>query len=92
MEIGLWEKAETMGGNNFEAIADDPLAVNAQLLRQAHRRLGHRCGERFQKIVLRCMDGEFDVEREIDDKLDSQLQAKFRELVLKPLEELWKVV
>jgi hypothetical protein len=41
MEIGLWEKAETMGGNNFEVLADDSLAVNAQLLRQANQRLGH---------------------------------------------------
>jgi hypothetical protein len=92
MEIGLWEKAETMGGNNFGALADDPLAVKAQLLRQADRRLGHRCGERFREIVMRCMEGRFDVQRETDDRLDSHLQAKFRELVLRPLEEMWKVV
>jgi hypothetical protein len=92
LEIGLWEAAETMGGNDFQIVKQVPRAISDALLRQAERRLGHRCGEKFREVVVRCLNGEFGIAAERDDRLDSGLQGKFRECVLEKLEELAGVV
>jgi hypothetical protein len=86
LEIGLWEPAETMGGNNFQAVKQVPNAISGALLRQAERRLGHRCGEKFREIVIRCLKGDFGIVAENDDRLNSGLQGKYREYVLEKLE------
>ena len=77
-----------MGGNNFEAVKKEPHTVSDALLRQAERRLGHRCGEKFHEVVVRCLKGDFGIMAERDDRLDSGLQGKFRECVVERLEEL----
>jgi hypothetical protein len=92
LEIGLWEKAETMGGNNFQTMKQNPPAISKELLRQGQRRLGHRCGDKFREIVTRCLEGNFEVDQETDDKLGSELQSRFRERVVQLLEQLAKAV
>ena len=81
-----------MGGNDFQVVKQVPHAISNALLRQAERRLGHRCGEKFREVVVRCLKGEFGIVAERDDRLDSGLQGRFREYVLDKLEELAGVV
>lgn len=92
LEIGLWEPAETMGGNNFQAVKQIPTAISGALLKQAERRLAHRCGDKFREVVVRCLKGNFGIAPEMDDRLDSELQEKFRKCVLENLKELATVV
>ena len=92
LEIGLWEKAETMGGNNFNKLKGNPTAVSGTLLKNAERRLGHRCGNRFRDIVVRCITGDFGIDPQSDDRMDSQLQVRFREDVVKVLQGMWEAV
>ncbi|KAF2470807.1 uncharacterized protein BDR25DRAFT_287024 [Lindgomyces ingoldianus] len=92
LEIGLWEKAETMGNNNFQVVKQNSDAICKELLRQAERRLGYHCGGKFKEIVRRCITGDFDITTAADDKLDTQLQSKFRELIIMPLAEMAKAV
>lgn len=89
LEIGVWERAMTIGGNNFEKIKDpNPVLVSKEILRQAQRRLGQRCGEKFQAIVSRCLTGNFDVDQGAEDILHPKLQASFREFVVEQLQQL----
>ena len=94
LEIGLWEKAISVGGNNFEKLGTEPHGISTghekkvsrALLHQAERRLGHRCGNRFRDLVCRCLTGNFGVIQ--DDALETKLQKVFRELVVNELKKL----
>lgn len=94
LEIGLWEKAISVGGNNFEKLGTEPhqkstgheKKVSRALLHQAERRLGHRCGNRFRDSVCRCLSGSFGVAQ--DDALETNLQGVFREVVVNELKKL----
>ena len=60
--------------------------IQAQLLKQAQRRLGDKMGEKYQQVVVTCLTGEFgvsDVTRE-----DLRLQQAFRTQVVDVLERI----
>lgn len=83
LELGLWEPAITLEKNRFQ-YARDPYAIQAQLQKQASRRLGSRMGERYKQVVLKCLTGDFGV---VDDtKEDLKLQQAFRNQVVEVLE------
>lgn len=83
LEIGLWEMALFIGGNNFTRKPQDAVKTSQELHRQADLRLGHRCRNRFRSIVLLCLSGEFpEVLTAEGIIISSGLQSKFRELVV----------
>jgi len=95
LEIGLWEQAPTLGGNNFARIVarhpdTDIQLVTEAVLKQANRRLAHRCGERYRDVVVRCLTGNFGVVN--DDTLQTKLQVAFREMAVFELKELANAV
>lgn len=83
LEIGLWEPAAKLDRNMF-ATANNPRAVQAQLIKHAERRLGGRIGKKYQEIVLKCLTGDFGVED--DTKEDLKLQQAFRYQVVDVIE------
>jgi hypothetical protein len=89
LEIGLWEQALFIGGNNFSKHPRDADVVSKELFRQADLRLGHRCGNKFRDIVLLCLKGEFpNTQASGGTVMSTGLQTKFRELVVEPLRRL----
>lgn len=82
LEIGLWQRAITLEKNQFRT-ARDPFVIQAQLLKQAQRRLGDKMGEKYQQIVLACLTGQFGV----DPREDLKLQQAFRTQVVDVLEK-----
>jgi hypothetical protein len=65
-----------------------PEEIKTELVYQTDMRLGHRCGESFQRIVRRCLTSDFDVDPTEETKLETVLQGQFRELVIEPLAAL----
>lgn len=79
LEIGLWEPAIKLEKNMF-AHASNGYAVRAQLIKHAQRRLEPRVGRKYKDIVVRCLNGNFDI---VDDsKEDLKLQQAFRTQVV----------
>ncbi|KAF2248889.1 hypothetical protein BU26DRAFT_308653 [Trematosphaeria pertusa] len=83
LEIGLWQRAITLEKNQFRT-ARDPFVIQAQLLKQAQRRLGDKMGEKYQQVVIACLTGEFGVQN--DTREDLKLQQAFRTQVVDVLE------
>ncbi|KAL3293312.1 protein kinase-like [Colletotrichum asianum] len=54
----------------------DPHAIKKHLIKHAEKRLGAKMGDKYQKVVLKCLKGDFEV---VDDiKEDLKLQQAFR--------------
>ncbi|KAH0556922.1 hypothetical protein GP486_005290 [Trichoglossum hirsutum] len=94
-EIGLWQTVTTIKGVNLEATIENskegeaPKAVYEKLLRQAKGRLGHKCGDRFQYIATVCLQGksgDLGTGGSDHDGFQTDLQERFHEIVVKPLE------
>jgi hypothetical protein len=83
LELGLWEKAITLEKNRF-SYAKGPHVIQAQLQKQASRRLGPKVGEKYKQVVLKCLSGDFGVTD--DTKDDLKLQQAFRNQVVDVLE------
>ncbi len=89
LEIGLWQRAITLSldtTNGFRHCKRGE-AVQSQFREQTQARLGYTMGEKYQRIVLMCLDGHettFGVEAE--SKNDSKFLRTFREQVLDVLE------
>jgi hypothetical protein len=62
-------------------------AVQIRLLKHARRRLGFYTGEKYQRVVLSCLQGTFEG-IEVDDRLGSKLKAEFNKTVVDSLAEL----
>jgi hypothetical protein len=90
LEIGLWEKALFIGGNDFKRKPKAATEISKELYRQADLRLGHRCGNKFRSITLLCLSGDFpDVLTEEGTIISSSgLQGKFRGLIVDALSRL----
>ncbi|KAF8853248.1 hypothetical protein BDZ45DRAFT_748759 [Acephala macrosclerotiorum] len=83
LEIGLWEPALTLEKNKFGHTKNSK-AVRDQLRKHAESRLASRVGDRYKKVVLRCLSSHFDV---VDDtREDLKLQQAFRSNVVDILE------
>ena len=83
LEIGLWEPAITLEKNGFK-YAKSPKHVKARLVMQAERRLESKVGGKYRDVVLKCLNGDFDVQD--DSKEDLKLQQAFRSQVVDVLE------
>ncbi|KAF2866395.1 hypothetical protein BDV95DRAFT_584646 [Massariosphaeria phaeospora] len=85
LEIGLWQRALTLEKNHFKT-ARDPFVIQAQLLKQAQRRLGDKMGEKYQQVVIACLTGQFGVTN--DTREDLKLQQAFRTQVVDVLDRV----
>lgn len=83
LEVGLWQRAITLEKNHFRT-ARDPSVIQAQLLKQAQRRLGDKMGGKYQEIVIACLTGQFGA----DSREDLKLQQAYRSHVVDVLEKI----
>ncbi|KAI6712318.1 hypothetical protein JHW43_005175 [Diplocarpon mali] len=92
LEIGLWESLSHLDGGalltppSHCTTSETAGATQTRLAKHVHRRLGFYAGERYQKVVLTCLQADFGVE--VDDRLGSRLSAQFRKVVVDVLREL----
>lgn len=80
---GLWQPATSLEKHRFSNIRD-PQLIKDKLVRQAEKRLGSKMGDRYKDIVLRCLEGKFDVVN--DTKEDLKLQQTFRSKIVSVLQ------
>jgi hypothetical protein len=96
LEIGLWESLTQLDGGALlkpvpnSTVAEAAEATHARLLKHTNRRLAFYTGERYQSVVLTCLQGSFGVE--FDDRLGSRLSAEFKRMVVDFLAELSRCV
>lgn len=64
--------------------ANNPHAVQAQLIKHAQRRLKSRVGRKYKEVVLKCLTGNFGIED--DTKEDLKLQQASRYQVVDVIE------
>lgn len=64
----------------------DPDAIQRHLIKTAERKLSSKVGEKYQKVVLKCLKGNFEVDN--DTKEDLKLQVAFRSQVVDVLEKI----
>jgi hypothetical protein len=97
LEIGLWQTVTTIKGIDLEATiknskeGEAPKTIYEKLLRQSKGRLGHKCGDRFQRIVTACLEGksgDLGTGGSEYDGFQAELQKKFYEFVVEPLKML----
>ncbi|KAL8689164.1 MAG: hypothetical protein Q9218_005101 [Villophora microphyllina] len=76
LEIGLWDPIVNFDkGEPLRERYRDANTTKNRLLRHARKRLGFYAGEKYQSLVLRCLEGDFgDLSR--DDKIGSELQRQ----------------
>ncbi|KFY70475.1 hypothetical protein V499_09140 [Pseudogymnoascus sp. VKM F-103] len=92
LEVGLWESLSQIDGGALvnppanTTIAETAEATKARLLKHTKRRLAFYTGEKYQKVVLTCLEGSFGVE--FDDRLGSRLSGMFSKLVVDVLRDL----
>lgn len=92
LEIGLWESLSHLDGGALltpptdTTISETATATRTRLLKHAKRRLAFYAGERYQGVVLTCLEGSFGVE--VDDRLGSRLSGEFGRVVVDVLGEL----
>ncbi len=92
LEIGLWESLSQLDGGALlnpaanSTITETAEATQARLLKHANRRLAFYTGQKYQKVVITCLEGSFGVE--FDDRLGSRLTTEFRRTVIDVLEEI----
>jgi hypothetical protein len=84
LEIGLWQPAIELERGGFATVSD-PRGIQKQLQKHASRRLKDKVGEKYMRIVLKCLSGDFNVPN--DTKDDLKLQMLFRESVISVLEK-----
>ncbi|KAF8538178.1 hypothetical protein BDD12DRAFT_885938 [Trichophaea hybrida] len=84
LEIRLWQPAIKLEKNRFSTI-NDQRGIQQQLQKHASRRLKDKVGEKYTKIVEKCLAGDFIVAQ--DTKDDLKLQRLFRETVISVLEK-----
>ena len=89
LEIGLWQRAMSLSHdiNNGFRLCKHGETVQSQFQEQARARLGYTAGEKYQSIVLMCLEGhKMPLDVEADDKNDTKLLRTFRERILDVLE------
>ncbi|KAG7001514.1 hypothetical protein G7Y79_00031g066290 [Physcia stellaris] len=87
LEIGLWESIESLDkGKLLSDAHPDPVESKRVLMKHANLTLGFRAGERYQQIVLKCLDGGFEA-TESNDTIGSKLQLRFMKEVVDALQD-----
>lgn len=64
----------------------NPVESKRILIKHANKTLGFRVGERYQQIVLKCLDGGFEA-TESNDTMGSKLQLRFMKEVVDALQD-----
>ncbi|KAF4331584.1 kinase-like (PK-like) [Fusarium beomiforme] len=85
LEIGLWQPAMSLERHGFSSVKE-PEAIQKYLIKVAEKRLSSKVGEKYQKVVLKCLRGNFEVDN--DTKEDMKLQLAFRSQVVDVLEKI----
>ncbi|CEF83668.1 unnamed protein product [Fusarium graminearum] len=85
LEIGLWQPAMSLERHGFSSVKE-PKAIQKYLIKVAEKRLSSKVGEKYQKVVLKCLRGNFEVDN--DTKEDTKLQVAFRSQVVDILEKI----
>lgn len=86
LEIGLWESLSQIDGDALlnppanTTISETAEATKARLPKHTKRRLAFYTGEKYQKVVLTCLEGSFGIE--FDDRLGSRLSGEFSKVVV----------
>ncbi|KAF4830414.1 hypothetical protein CGCTS75_v005919 [Colletotrichum tropicale] len=84
LEIGLWQPVLTLEKSGFSKVRDLH-TIKKHLIKHAEKRFGAKMGEKYQKVVLNCLKGDFKV---FDDtKEDLKLQQAFRANVVDLLQK-----
>lgn len=95
LEIGLWESIENLDSGKFlyddEGIphsVENSNAVKTKdlLIEYANKKLGFRAGERYQQVVLKCLDGSFEAPKG-NGSTGSELQLRFMKDVVDVLQD-----
>ncbi|GAP82493.2 putative protein kinase-like [Rosellinia necatrix] len=84
LEIGLWQEASSLEKSGFSRYPE-PHAIKKHIIRHAEKRLGAKMGGGYQSVVLKCLQGSFDVAN--DTKEDLKLQQAFRAQVVDVLQK-----
>ncbi|OAQ97460.1 hypothetical protein LLEC1_03547 [Akanthomyces lecanii] len=79
LEIGLWQPALSLEKHNFSR-ASEPAAIRNHMVNQANKRLGSKMGEKYKMIVLKCLQGSFNLGGDANE--DVGLQQAFRAQVV----------
>ncbi|KAK1702215.1 hypothetical protein BDP67DRAFT_278164 [Colletotrichum lupini] len=61
--LGLWQSVSSLDKSGFSEVRD-PREIQKYLIKHAERRLGGKMGEKYQRLVIRCLKGDFGV---VDD-------------------------
>jgi hypothetical protein len=92
LEIGLWESLTQLDGGALlkpgpnSTVAETAESTYNRLLKHTNRRLAFYAGEKYQSVVLACLQGSFGVD--LDDRLGSKLSSEFKRTVVNTLAEL----
>ncbi|KAI1457219.1 hypothetical protein F4805DRAFT_198640 [Annulohypoxylon moriforme] len=89
LEIGLWQQATSLEKSGFANVRD-PQTIKKHLVRHAEKRLASKMGEKYQRVVLTCLQNGFEVKD--DSKEDLKLQQAFRMQVINVLENATKYI
>lgn len=81
---GLWQPALSLERSGFSRVTE-PQAIRKHLIRHAEKRLGSKTGEKYRDVVLKCLQGNFEVSD--DTKEDLKLQQAFRAQVVDVLQK-----
>lgn len=93
LEIGLWQGLKTFSKDGFQSLTRNPRGVTEALRNVARGRLGFSMGEKYEKIVLMCLEGNetaFGVED--DSRAGTGLQKEFRENIVEVLDRASRYV
>jgi hypothetical protein len=90
LEMGLWKPLGSMSLSMAKGEEDQsPENLRAYLLRTYVPRLGHKMGERFQKVVSKCLNSDFEsITSELTSPNKSVLR-EFEEEVVMPLKNCY---
>ena len=70
------------------AVGEAPKKISEKLIRQAEGRLGHKCGDKFRDVTLRCLQagaGDLGPIGIDSDLVNVGLRKRYKEMVLEPL-------
>lgn len=87
LEIRLWESIETLDKGKLLSVENSNAVKTKELLiKHAKKTLGFRAGEKYQQVVLECLDGSFEA-TEGNGTMGSELQLRFMKEVVDVLQD-----
>lgn len=91
LELGMWRRATTLVHHDASRIAD-PFGITNSLAARARKHLGFSASSRYRNVVLRCLEGRFEPDHDVDNEAavvaadsDTLLASRFRSSVVDEL-------